>query len=294
MIVSALVHPSAHALAQPTASQYVGLDARASAERYVRKRAVIVTLVIVISIMLLVISLAWAGPHFEHPEALLVFFVLYAITLGAEMVLINRTYTDLLGIMATDFNAQKMLEVLSLLLQKYRNRRRFSRTLQIQYALCSQQLGYDDIAIQWVEQAETFPNMTAANRLLACNVRLNVATEREDWGEAAAVRGRITALLAGLSSRSATRRLATLILAWADFRLALHDGDWQRCSEAIGSMTETASTPLQKLCTEYSRGLLAEARGDLITARDRYQFVAGHRGDVSVIRGSARRLSELQ
>ena len=105
MIVSALVHPSGHALAQPTASQYVGLDAQASAKRYIRKHAVIVALAIVISIMFLAVSLAWAGPHFEHPEALLVFFVVYAITLGTGMVLINRAYADLLGIMATDFDA---------------------------------------------------------------------------------------------------------------------------------------------------------------------------------------------
>jgi hypothetical protein len=217
-------------------------------------------------------------------------FVVYAVDcLGVSLVTValnRRNFNGFTDILSADCNAQKMLEATSLLMGK-RKRRRETPTYEVLYAMCSAQLGYDDIALQWVDKVESYPGLSTSNRLLACNVRAVVAGHRSDRDELANLRGRVSALCSGRRTSAAMRRTADLIVAWIDFALALEEGDWQRCNELLGAMSALSTTRHQKVGTERYRGLLAEARGDIATARDRYAFVAENGGDCYMARRSS-------
>ncbi len=219
-------------------------------------------------------------------EAIVSYLVLCAIVSFASLILNTRNFRGLLDILSTDCNAQKMLEVASLLMEKRKGRRE-APIYEVLYAMCSAQLGYDDIALQWVDKVESTPKLSMSNRLSACNVRAVVARHRHDRDEQANVRGRVVALCSGGRVSAPARRTADLIVAWIDFDIALGDGEWQRCNELLGAMSALSLTQQQKVSMEHCRAQLAEARGDIAAAREGYTFVAENGGDCYMARQSS-------
>ena len=214
-------------------------------------------------------------------------FMIDALLISLASTVLNRcNFSKLLGIMSIDCDARKMLDAASLLMEK-RRKPKEAPTYELVYAMCSAQLGCDDVALQWVDKAESEQKLGLSNRLLACNVRAVVAGHRGDRDELANVRGQVAALRSEMRASGALRRTADLVASWIDFDLALGDGDWQRCSELLGSMQVLSATRQQKVSTEHRRGMLAEARGDMGAARDRYAFVAANGGTCRMARQSA-------
>ena len=268
-----------------TASPYAYANAQEAVRRFLgRHRRIVIGAVLV-----LIVCAVPTVVRAPDIEGLAVYAVVCLGVSFASVVLSRRNVDGLLGILSADCCARKMLDATALLMGK-RTRRRERPTWEVLYAMCSAQLGYDDIALQWADEAESSPGLSLSNRLLACNVRAVVAEHRDDRDALANVRGRVAALAVLCSNGRASvrlRRTAHLLLAWIDFDLALEDKDWQHCNELLGAMDALSSTRQQQVGAERRRGLLAEARGDLSAARDRYAFVADNGGDCCMARISS-------
>jgi len=260
------------------------LTAQQAADRLLGRHRLIFGASLTAVLVLLVACMAWAGPHGEHPEALVVFAIVYLAIITLSLFLNTRNYNGFVGILSADFDPQKALDALSIIMEKRKGKRREQGAYALLYAQCSQQLGYDDVALQWVEHAERDLKLRTLNRILACNVRANTARHRGDYEELARIRGHVAAL-SKTSRRAAAASVQ--ILAWIDFDLALHAGDWARCNEAIGAMRATASTPLQELAYDSNAARLAEAQGDLALARELFISLAARGGGSRIARDAA-------
>lgn len=265
-------------------SKYVGLTAQQAAGKCLGRHRLILVSAVTVAVVLLIASTAWAGPNLEHPEAYVFFLIAFSITMFAAVLLNARNFNGFTGILRNDFDPQKMLDALSIVMEKRKNKKKEQGTYAMLYAQCSQQLGYDDVALQWVEHAERDLKLRVGNRLLGCNIRANIARYRGDYEELARIRGQVEAL------SKTNRRVGALsvqILAWIDFDLALHAGDWVRCNEAIGVMRATAVTPIQKLGCENDVARLVEAQGDLAHARELFSSIATRGGNSRAARDAA-------
>lgn len=257
-------------------SKYAGLTAQQAADRFLGRHRLILVSAVAVVVVLLVACFASAGPNVEHPEVLALYLITYFIVIFAGALLNARNFYGFTGILNAAFDPQKMLDALSVVMEKRKNKKKEQGTYAMLYAQCSQQLGYDDVALQWVEHAERDLRLRMGNRLLGCNVRANVARHRGDYEELARLHGQVEAL-AKTSKRTAAASVQ--ILAWMDFDLALHAGDWARCNEAIGAMKATAVTPIQKLACDNNIARLAEAQGDMARARETFASLAVRGGN---------------
>lgn len=254
-------------------SVYANVSAQEAVRRFLgRYRRIMLGTSIMLTVFL--ISTLSQAPS---TEGVVIYAVACLCVLCVTVALNRRNFIRLMGILSVDCDAQKMLEAMSLLMEK-RKRRRETPTYEVLYAMCSAQLGCDDIALQWVGKVEATPKLSLSNKLLACNVRMVVARHRDDWDALANARGRVVALCPSGRGFVVARRTADLIVTWIDFDLALKDKEWQRCNELLGSMQSLSTTRQQEVSMEHCRGMLAEAHGDMATARDRYAFVAENGG----------------
>lgn len=265
-------------------SRYAGLTARQAAGRFLGRRRLTVAAYVVAVFVLAFSCRAWAGPDIEHPEAIAFFVVALLATIALFALLLIRDISGFYGILHTDLDPQKMLDAISIVMERRKGRKWAQATYAIICAQCSQQLGRDDVALQWVDHAERDLRPRTAQRVLCCNVRANAARHSGDYEELARIRGQLEALL------QTSRRMAkagALVLAGIDFGLALEAGDWERCNEAIGTMRETAITPIQRLSPDVEAARLAAAQGDLTLARERFASVAARGGGIRAARDAA-------
>ncbi len=252
-------------------SRYAGLTARQAAGRFLGRRRLTVAAYVVAVLVLAFSCRAWAGPDIEHPGAIALF-----------ALLLIRDISGFYGILHTD--PQKMLDAISIVMERRKGRKWAQATYAIIYAQCSQQLGRDDVALQWVDHAERDLRPRTAQRVLCCNVRANAARHSGDYEELARMRGQVEALL---QTSRAMAKAGALVLAGIDFGLALEAGDWERCNEAIGTMREAAITPIQRLSPDVEAARLAAAQGDLALARERFASVAARGGGIRAARDAA-------
>ena len=167
-----------------TASPYAYANAQEAVRRFLgRHRRIVIGAVLV-----LIVCAVPTVVRAPDIEGLAVYAVVCLGVSFASVVLNRRNVDGLLGILSADCCARKMLDATALLMGK-RTRRRERPTWEVLYAMCSAQLGYDDIALQWADEAESSPGLSLSNRLLACNVRAVVAEHRDDRDALANVRG---------------------------------------------------------------------------------------------------------
>ena len=158
-----------------TASPYAYANAQEAVRRFLgRHRRIVIGAVLV-----LIVCAVPTVVRAPDIEGLAVYAVVCLGVSFASVVLSRRNVDGLLGILSADCCARKMLDATALLMGK-RTRRRERPTWEVLYAMCSAQLGYDDIALQWADEAESSPGLSLSNRLLACNVRAVVAEHRDD------------------------------------------------------------------------------------------------------------------
>ncbi|WP_130810535.1 hypothetical protein [Olsenella sp. Marseille-P4559] len=180
----------------PEAPRVKSPYADASAQEAVRgllDRHCCIVLGVVVALAVCAALITVQGPSIE---GLVVYAAVCLCVSFAAVALNRRNFNRFLCILSADCNVRKMLEATSLLMEK-RKRRREEPTYGVLYAMCSVQLGYDDIAPQWVDKVESYPKLSMSNGLSACNVRTVVARHRSDGDALANARGRLTALCSG-------------------------------------------------------------------------------------------------
>lgn len=166
---------------------------RAGSLRGLLDRHCCIVLGVVVALAVCAALITVQGPSIE---GLVVYAAVCLCVSFAAVALNRRNFNRFLCILSADCNVRKMLEATSLLMEK-RKRRREEPTYGVLYAMCSVQLGYDDIALQWVDKVESYPKLSMSNGLSACNVRTVVARHRSDGDALANARGRLTALCSG-------------------------------------------------------------------------------------------------
>lgn len=168
---------------------------RPTADRFLSRHRLIVVAYVVVELALAVPFFAWAGPNAEHPEAIVSYLVVFLVIVALFMPLNTLNFSRFLAILHTDLDPQKMLDALSLVMKRRKGKGREWSAYAIYCAQCAQQLGYDDVALQWVEQAKQNPKLYAIYRILGCNVRASVARRSSDYEELARIRGQMEALI---------------------------------------------------------------------------------------------------
>lgn len=222
--------------------------------------------------------------------AVVVYIVALAGVAYMSFTLNRLNFAQFCNILFTDCNAQKMLEATSLLMNK-RVRARETPVYEMLYALCCTQLGYDDIAHQWVAKAETSGHLSVSSKLLACNIRFLRTVHGKNYDALPYIRGQIDALRSLTRTRH-MRTQADVMLACIDFYTALNDKNWKRCQEMLGVLDILGTTRLQKVGTQYYQAVLAEAQGDSQCAREYYTFVATNGADCFMAAQSRQILSD--
>lgn len=256
-------------------SKYANLTAQQAARRFLGRYRLIMAAYVVAVIALILLCITWAGPDIEHPRAIAFCVVALLALIALTAFLLARNITEFYGILYTDFDSQKMLDALSIVMEKHKGSKREQGMRALYYAQCCLQLDHDDAALQWVDHAERDLTLRTAGRVLGCNIRAGVARHMGDYEELARIRGQVNTLL---QTSRRMGRAGAQVLAGIDFDLALEAGDWKRCNEAIGVMRASAVTPLQKLGIDAEAARLAAAQGNLGLARELFASVAARGG----------------
>lgn len=86
-------------------------------------------------VMLLAVCVIWVGPNIEHPGALVLCVVAYLILAALTMFLHARNFNEFIKILHADFDPQKILCALSIIMEKCKSKK--TRARHLCHALCS-------------------------------------------------------------------------------------------------------------------------------------------------------------
>ena len=189
---------------------------------------------------------------------------------------LTRNFQGLLDISNRDCDPQKLIEVVARL-QEEDKRGSSANNLALAYAVCSLNLGYDNVALQWLDQVRfrKVPPRTATTMLF---MRASVALNAGDAETARGLRDQIGALRS--SGRVSAER--DLAMAMLDARLALVAGDVNTACEQAVRAASLAPLPVQEVAIEYLAGLVEDAMGDLDAAHMRMEVVAANAGTLAL------------
>lgn len=192
------------------------------------------------------------------------------------VVSLSRNFQGLLDISNHDCDPQKLIEVVARL-QEEDKRGSSANNLALAYAVCSLNLGYDDVALQWLDQVRfrKVPPRTATTMLF---MRASVALNAGDVTTARGLRDQIGALHAS-GKVSAERDLA---LSMLDARLTLASGDVDAAREQVVRAASLGPLPVQEVAIEYLAGLIEDAAGDVDAARAHMETVVANAGTLAL------------
>lgn len=198
-----------------------------------------------------------------------------AVAVAAVMAL-ARNFQGLLDISNRDCDPQKLIEVVARLQEEDR-RGSSANNLSLAYAVCSLNLGYDDVALQWLDQVRfrKVPPRTATTMLF---MRASIALNAGDVATARGLRDEIGALRPS-GKVSAERDLA---LSMLDARFALASGDVDTAREQVVRAASLGPLPVQEVAIEYLAGLVEDAAGDVDAARAHMEVVVANAGTLAL------------
>lgn len=198
-----------------------------------------------------------------------------AVAVAAIMAL-ARNFQGLLDISNRDCDPQKLIEVVARL-QEEDKRGSSANNLSLAYAVCSLNLGHDDVALQWLDQVRfrKVPPRTATTMLF---IRASIALNAGDIATARGMRDEIGALRPS-GKVSAERDLA---LSMLDARLALASGDVDAAREQVVRAASLGPLPVQEVAIEYLAGLVEDAAGDVDAARAHMEVVVANAGTLAL------------
>ena len=198
-----------------------------------------------------------------------------AVAVTAVMAL-ARNFQGLLDISNRDCDPQKLIEVVARL-QEEDKRGGSANNLSLAYAVCSLNLGYDDVALQWLDQVRfrKVPPRTATTMLF---IRASIALNAGDVATARGLRDEIGALRP--SGKVSEER--DLALSMLDARLALASGDVDMAREQVVRAASLGPLPVQEVAIEYLAGLVEDAAGDVDAARAHMEVVVVNAGTLAL------------
>jgi len=201
-------------------------------------------------------------------------FLLVAI---AEVLLIRKTWMEVLQVLSHDCDPQKLLEVITPLLDRFRFRAQTMTMLETWYATCSVLLGYPDVGLAWAERASR-RNPKDTFWISILDVRASAFHTLGDGASLQSTRAQLEKLLENNSSRTAVARIARLSLDAAEESLAEMRGDWVSAYQRIGAIDALIDRPQQEVANTFRKARVAAAQGHVAEATPLYQFVATNGG----------------
>ena len=218
------------------------------------------------------------------------FLIAYLIVLVTEVLEIRKSWVGLLGILSYDRDPQKLLEVVSPLLDRFSSKKRTSTMLETWYGLCSVLLGYPDVALAWAEKASRRgPSDTYWISILG--VRASAFAMLDDETALLGARAQLGKLLENNASKANLAKAARLSLDSVDETLAERHGDWMTALQKIGAIDALITTPQQEVVNVLRKARVCAGQGDKANAAQFYAFVAAN-GGTCAFRADAQRWLE--
>jgi len=204
-----------------------------------------------------------------------------------EGLQIRKAWVEVLQVLTHDRDPQKLLEVITPLLDRYRSRTQTITMLETWYASCSVLLGYPDVGLAWAERAsQRKPRDTFWVSILG--VRTSAFHVMGDGASLQSTCDQLERRLENNSSRPAVANAARLSLDAAEESLAEMRGDWVSAYQRIGAIDALINMPQQEVANTFRKAHVAAARGRVAEAVPLYQFVAAN-GGTCVYRAEAQR-----
>jgi hypothetical protein len=243
----------------------------------------------VATVLVLVAVLFWTMTR-TAVNLLPAFIVAYLIILVTEVLEIRKGWVGLLGILSYDRDPQKLLEVVSPLVDRFSSKKRISTMLETWYGLCSVLLGYPDVALAWAEKASRRgPN--DAYWISILGVRASAFSMLDDEASLLATRAQLEKLLENNASKATLAKAARLSLDSVDETLAERRGDWTTALQKIGAIDALITTPQQEVVNVLRKARVCAGQGDMANAAQCYAFVAAN-GGTCAFRADAQRWLE--
>ena len=243
----------------------------------------------VATVLVLVAVLFWTMTR-TAVNLLPAFIVAYLIVLVTEVLEIRKGWVGLLGILSYDRDPQKLLEVVSPLVDRFSSKKRISTMLETWYGLCSVLLGYPDVALAWAEKASRRgPN--DAYWISILGVRASAFSMLDDEASLLATRAQLEKLLENNASKATLAKAARLSLDSVDETLAERRGDWTTALQKIGAIDALITTPQQEVVNVRRKARVCAGQGDMANAAQCYAFVAAN-GGTCAFRADAQRWLE--
>lgn len=243
----------------------------------------------VATVLVLVAVLFWTMTR-TAVNLLPAFIVAYLIVLVTEVLEIRKGWVGLLGILSYDRDPQKLLEVVSPLVDRFSSKKRISTMLETWYGLCSVLLGYPDVALAWAEKASRRgPN--DAYWISILGVRASAFSMLDDEASLLATRAQLEKLLENNASKATLAKAARLSLDSVDETLAERRGDWTTALQKIGAIDALITTPQQEVVNVLRKARVCAGQGDMANAAQCYAFVAAN-GGTCAFRADAQRWLE--
>ena len=243
----------------------------------------------VATVLVLVAVLFWTMTR-TAVNLLPAFIVAYLIVLVTEVLEIRKGWVGLLGILSYDRDPQKLLEVVSPLVDRFSSKKRISTMLETWYGLCSVLLGYPDVALAWAEKASRRgPN--DAYWISILGVRASAFSMLDDEASLLATRAQLEKLLENNASKATLAKAARLSLDSVDETLAERRGDWTTALQKIGAIDALITTPQQEVVNVLREAHVCAGQGDMANAAQLYAFV-GANGGTCAFRADAQRWLE--
>lgn len=202
----------------------------------------------------------------------------------ANFVHLSHLWQGVMQILSHDCDPQKGLEVAERMNKLWgtRHNRKDINSMGLLYAYCSLLLGYDDVALAWVQKvSENSPRLSDWTGIL--DIRVSAATHESDWGrlqqlrdqalqlahDAEGKRGRLASQAAGAARR---------VVSAANAQLYAVGANWTAALEEVGRIEDGVQTPLQEVANSMRRAKLLDQMGMADKARPHFSFVAEHAG----------------
>lgn len=264
-------------------SRYFALTVQEAAASW-RRRNLIINAIAIVLTLAAFFSYAFA----QNPPFYLaiVLFVAYLCIFFSRWVYMTRNTSELYAIVTHDCDPAKLVEVIDILMPTIRTRG-VHRAFSTSYAICSSLMGYDDVALAWVNQIEAENPRDAGTRLSLISTRVSVAKHRDDSVSLRSLRPWVQSILGEAGGNRSLTRAANMLLATIDSTLAFISGDYDAARSHYAVIEGLSETPQTRVVCEFNAAALEAALGNDEAALPHYRFVAEHGGTL-VIREQAR------
>lgn len=231
----------------------------------------------------LVLFLAGSIVLMPHPKlgSILLTIVGYACVYAAQRLLKMRETTEVMKIVSHDSDPSKLAQVIDEMLPKTRDRRS-RQLLSTSYSMCSELMGYDDVALAWADQVEAQAPKDKNLLLALISVRAAIAKHRCDDATLVSLRDRALAVESASRQGTPLERSANMVLGIIDRHRAFLSGDFARVRELNGVIEALATTPQAVIVSEGNKGELEDAQGNVEQAWPHFAYVANNGGTLAV------------